>query len=128
MDDQPTCGKGLAANAVLPATIGELLDEMAAVLDRHQLALDLTDDDARPEHHAYVTLIAELRSLSAQLTATSHRMAGYRDLPMGRHDEGMMSDRQAVEVFEALVRAEQKLLSLLSTTITEHQSLLNQMR
>ena len=128
MDDQPTCGTGLAANAPLPATVAELMAAMAVVLDEHQQALDLTDDDAKPEHHAYVTLVLELRSISAQLAATAQRMEGYRDLPMGRHDEQAMSGLDALAAFERFVRAERALLLLLTAGIEEHEAMLEQTR
>jgi len=124
VDDDATCGKGLAANAALPATVGELLAAMAHVLDVHQQALDLTDENARPEHAAYVTLALELRAISTQLTAIEKRMAGYHDLPMGRHDEGRMAGPHAAAAFEQFVQRERRLLSLLTASIGEHESML----
>jgi hypothetical protein len=126
MDDQPTCGKGLAANAVLPATIGELVAAMAKVLDVHQGALDLSDENTRPEYQAYQTLGLELRGIAAQLDASARRMASYRDLPMGRHDERKMSSREARAAFEQYVRMERALLSLLNDTIDGHEAMLTQ--
>jgi hypothetical protein len=35
MSDEATCGKGLAANATLPAAAGELFGAMAKMLDVH---------------------------------------------------------------------------------------------
>jgi uncharacterized protein YndB with AHSA1/START domain len=125
--EQPTCGTGLAAHAELPATLGELLAAMADVLDTHQQALDLTDESARPEHHAYLTLVLEFRATSAQLTATARRMVGYRTLPIGRHDDQKISSREARESFERFVRIERKLLSHLADTVGNHQTLLDQM-
>jgi hypothetical protein len=127
MDDQPTCGNGLAENAEVPARIGELIAAMADVLDMHQQALDLTDQNARPEHHAYVTLVMELRSIAAQLAATAGRMAGYRDLPMGRHDLQKMSGPGAVATLDTLVQTERALLSRLTETLREHHSMLDEM-
>lgn len=128
MDDNPTCGKGLAANSALPESTGALMAAMADLLDVHQRALDLTDENARPEHHAYVTLVLELRAVSAQLTATARHMAGYRDLPMGAHDEQRMSSPEAFAAFEHFVRAERVLLSLLTTTVRAHETMLEEMR
>jgi hypothetical protein len=127
MDDQPTCGKGLAANAVLPATIGELVAAMAKVLDMHQRALDPADENTMPEYQAYQALGLELRGIAAQLDASARRMASYRDLPMGRHDERKMSSREARAAFEEYVRVERALLSLLNDTIDGHQAMLGQM-
>ena len=45
--DRPTCGEGLAANAVLPAKLAELMAAQAEVLKRHTRALDLTDAAAQ---------------------------------------------------------------------------------
>jgi len=55
-DDQPTCGEGLAANAVLPAKLAELMAARAEVLKRHTRALDLTDAAAQKELDAYTSL------------------------------------------------------------------------
>lgn len=128
MDHQPTCGQGLAANATLPATIGQLMEAMAGVLDEHQRALDLTDERTRPEHQAYLTLIGELRSISGQLAAMAQRMAGCRDLPMGRHDEEKMMAPEAMAAFQRFVEAERAALSLLTDTVGEHEAMLRQMQ
>jgi hypothetical protein len=125
-DDQPTCGKGLAANAKLPATVGDLLSAMSDVLDRHQQALDPGDEHTRPERDAYATLVKELRALSAQLTATASRMTGYRDLPMGRHDEQKMSGEDALAAFERFVGNERALLLLLTESVHQHEAMLEQ--
>jgi hypothetical protein len=39
-DDRPICGKGLAANAVLPERFASLKNALAALLDNHVRALD----------------------------------------------------------------------------------------
>ena len=52
MDEQQTCGKGLAEHSVLPAKLGELTAAIAAILEHHQTALDLTDENARKEYKA----------------------------------------------------------------------------
>jgi hypothetical protein len=56
MTDQPTCGKGLAEHAVLPAKLGELLAALAANLQLHQNSLVLTDENARAEYRAFAML------------------------------------------------------------------------
>jgi hypothetical protein len=123
MKEPTTCGAGLAAHASLPTNISEVLAAMADLLDRHQQALDITDENARPEHHAYVTLVLELRSIAAQLTAVAQRMTGYRDLPMGRHDAERMSAQQTA--FERFVRSERALLSDLTKAVSEHEAMLH---
>jgi uncharacterized protein YndB with AHSA1/START domain len=123
--EQPTCGAGIAAHAALPATLGELLTAMADVLDTHQQTLDLTDENTHPEHHAYLTMALEFRAMSAQLAAIARRMVGFRNLPMGKHDEQMLSSRTALAPFERFVGVERKLLSQLNDAVGQHETMLH---
>jgi hypothetical protein len=49
MEEEPTCGKGLAEQSVLPAKLGQLMASLAENLEVHLKALDLTDENARQE-------------------------------------------------------------------------------
>jgi hypothetical protein len=113
MDDQPTCGEGLAEHSRVPAKIEKLLEAMAEVLEVHMTALDPTDEHSQREQRVYAGLAKKFRQVAADLGATATRMAEYRDLPMGRHDLQAMSGPQARESFATFVRLEQELLSLL---------------
>jgi hypothetical protein len=113
MEEEPTCGKGLAAHSTLPAKLGELTDAVAENLEVHMTALDLEDENARREHAAYESLAREHRAIAARLRALGEEMAGYRDLPMGRHDMTAMSSPPVLAAFTTLVRVEQELLTLL---------------
>ena len=124
MDQQPTCGKGLAEHATLPAKLGDLAAAMAENLEVHQQALDVTDENARKEHHAYVKLAQEFRSVAAQLHAAAEHMAGYRDLPMGRHDQRAMAAPTALQAFRKFVRIEEDLLAMLRTAVERDQKML----
>lgn len=128
MEDQPTCGKGVAAQSKLPAALAELMGGMARVLDLHQEALDLTDENARPEHHAYVTLVIQMQSAADQLSAIARQMTGYRDLPMGRHDQARMAARDSIEAFRRFVEAERSTMKLLTASLEQHESILKQMQ
>ena len=128
VDEQPTCGKGLAEHSALPAKLSELIAAMAENLEVHQKALDLTDENARKEHGAYVKLAKECRSVATQLEATAEHMAGYRDLPMGRHDEQAMADPKVLEAFSRFVKLEQDLLALLHRAVEQDQEMLVVMR
>jgi hypothetical protein len=44
MEEEPTCGKGLAEQSVLPAKLGQLMASLADNLEVHLKALDLPDD------------------------------------------------------------------------------------
>jgi uncharacterized protein YndB with AHSA1/START domain len=127
-DRPPTCGAGLAANAPLPETTAALFSALASVLDAHQQALDLRDEDARPEHDAYLTLMLEFRVLATQLESTARRMRGYADLPMGRHDMETLSGVGFRQAFERYVRVERELLDLLRGSVGQHEAMLAGMR
>lgn len=126
--EQPTCGKGLAENSVLPARLGTLLAAMAENLEVHMKALDLTDPNSREEYEAYEGLVMKIQQTAAQLEETANRMAGYRDLPMGRHDEQAMTHPRVREAFERFVKQKQQVLSLLEQTAERDSKLLEAMR
>jgi hypothetical protein len=128
LSEEATCGKGLAANAALPAKLGDVMHSVARVLESHTKALDLEDDSARQEYNAYVRLVEQHRRMAAELHALGQEMVSYRDLPMGRHDPEAMSNTEAADVFERLVIVEQELLSLLERRLQDHRPLLSQMR
>jgi hypothetical protein len=87
-------------------------------------ALDLSDERAKREYDAYRKLAQEHRQTAGELQATADEMAGYRDLPMGRHDEQRMSDPRLLEAFEKFVSLEQELLWLLQERIARDQKML----
>jgi hypothetical protein len=123
-DDQPTCGKGLAAHSALPAKLAELEDALAENLERHQKTLDLSDSNSRRELDAYVSLAGQHRSIASQLRATAREMTGYRDLPMGRHNEQALADPQLMDAFAKFVRVEQELLAQLQRAVERDQQML----
>jgi hypothetical protein len=127
VEQQRTCGQGLAEHSSLPAKLGELTAAVAETLELHMKALDLSDANAKQEHDAYRKLVAEHRRTADELQVTAQEMAGYRDLPMGRHDENAMSDPKLLEAFERFVSLEQELLWLLQERIARDQKMLIQM-
>src|SRR5215212_11693428 len=128
MTDQPTCGKGLAEHSSLPAKLGELLSALAENLEVHQNTLVLTDEHARAEYRAYVRLATEHRGIAAQLRSVAEEMAGYRELPMGAHDERAFSDPRIIEAFESFVRREEELLALLQHALERDRAMLGGMQ
>jgi hypothetical protein len=124
MADQPTCGRGLAEHAALPAKLAELTAAVADNLEAHMGALDLDDQDAKREHDVYQRLAGAHRDAAVRLRATGEDMAGSRDLPMGRHDQAAMSSARVVDAFERLVRTERELLSLLRGRLDQHEAML----
>lgn len=129
MDQQDdwTCGKGLAASAVLPERLGNVAAAMAAVLEAHMEALDLEDAHARQECEAYRSVSRQLGQAASRLDAVAREMAGYRDLPMGRHDMEAMTQPRVEENFGAFVGRKQELLTLLRESIESDRHMLDQM-
>ena len=128
METPQTCGQGLAENSVLPAKLSELIGSMAEILEIHMGSLDLQDNDSRLEHEAYRELVSEQRRNAAKLGETARRMAGYRDMPMGRHDMSAMSAPKAVEAFEKFVKLEEELLLMLEKRLVADRKTLSEMR
>ena len=122
--DAQTCGKGLAEHSIVPSTLAALAAAMAENLEAHQDALDVSDERARRELHAYVTLTGEFRCIANQLTAAAEHMAGYRDLPMGRHDPRAMATPTVVDAFKKLVHVEEELHRVLTNVIHQHRAIL----
>jgi hypothetical protein len=127
VNDQ-TCGKGLAEQSALPGRLGDLTESVAGILEIHMGALDLQDDNSRKEYETYRELAGDHRSIAAELRETARRMAGYRDLPMGRHDTSVMSSPRAVEAFEKFVKLEQELMALLQERLEADRRMLSEMR
>ena len=125
--DDWTCGKGLAASAVLPERLGAVMAAMAEVLRVHMAALDPEDDASRREHEAYRRVSQHLDQAASQLDALAREMAAYRDLPMGRHDMEAMNRPVVRESFAAFVGRKQELLTLLQEAEASDREMLAQM-
>ncbi|HEV8366088.1 MAG TPA: hypothetical protein VGQ52_21400 [Gemmatimonadaceae bacterium] len=127
MPSQKTCGQGLADTSALQAKLGTLVDAAANVLELHMTALDLSDENSRRELTAYRHLAQQHRAIATQLQSTSAQMAGYRDLPMGRHDMAVMLDPKMREAFATFLEAEKDLCALVQQRIDEDQAMLESM-
>jgi HPt (histidine-containing phosphotransfer) domain-containing protein len=125
LQEQPTCGQGLAANAVLPAKLAEVLAARAEVLERHMQALDRADPNAQPELDAYANLARAHRGAASELSRLAHEMAGCRDLPMARHDLAVMANPEGqLEAFRRFVAVERELLAVLQANLEQEERLL----
>ena len=127
MAEEQTCGKGIAENSVLPASLGELVAATARVLEVHMKALDLTDDSAKRELEVYRELATTHRRIAVELSSLAERMAGYRDLPMARHDMAAMMAPAPRHAFAGLVKQEERLVELLRTRLERDHAMLAQM-
>jgi hypothetical protein len=128
MAEQPTCGQGLAANSLLRTKLGELVGSTAGVLEIHMASLDPGDEATEPERRAYQRLAEEHREIGTRLLVLGEEMAGYRDLPMGRHDFRVMASPPAVEAFGRFVEAGRELLAMLQQRVKQDERMLAQMR
>jgi hypothetical protein len=127
MAEQMTCGQGLAENSVLPTQAGELIEAVAEVLEVHMRALDQSDPSSRREYEAYRKLAESHRLAGRRLIQLGQEMAGYRDLPMGRHDMAAMKAPAVAESFRRFVELEQELFVLLHQRIPRDRELLGAM-
>jgi hypothetical protein len=124
MDQQATCGTGLAENAALPGKLAQLTAALAEVLEVHVKALDLTDESSRKERDAYLELARDHQDVATRLQAIADRMEGYRNLPMGRHDHGAMASPIARGSFAEFVGLEQELLAMLERRLVQDRQML----
>lgn len=127
LEEEQTCGRGLAANSPLPAKLGELITALAGVPETHMKALDLHDQNSRPEHEAYGRLARALYHAAAQLEGTAREMAGCLDLPMGRHNMESMAGPEPLAAFERYIGAKRELLGLLQETLARDEETLAMM-
>ena len=117
MEEEWTCGKGLAHHSAIPSKIAELIAALAEVLENHLKALDPKDEQAIPELDAYSSLARDFDAIAKDLETTATRMAGYLDLPMAPHDEAVLHDPRSMDPFRAFVKREQELLAALQTHV-----------
>ena len=125
MESQRTCGHGLAEHSVILAKLAELMASRAENLELHMEALDPNDSNSRKEYDAYLELANEHREIASQLEATNKKMAGHWNLPMGRHDQHVMSAPKVLEAFRRYVKVEQELQALIQQMVEEDQKLID---
>jgi hypothetical protein len=121
MDDEQTCGKGLAEHSALPARMAELTEAMAENLRVHMQALELDDEPARQEHAVYLRLVEEQRQAAGRLRSVAAEMAAAGDLPMGRHDAETMRSPEVGDALRRFTTASQELGDLLGQMATQDQ-------
>ncbi|HET7768236.1 MAG TPA: hypothetical protein VFN74_05630 [Chloroflexota bacterium] len=124
-DEQRTCGKGLAASAGLPAKLGELMETMAEMLERHTRALDPGETAGQAELKEYQSLVQRHREVATGLKVLAVEMEGYRELPMASHDMAVMQDPQGqAEAFGRVVEIERELVGLLEGKTKEAEEMM----
>ena len=124
MEEEQTCGKGLADHATLPASLGELLASTARVLEMHMKALDATDANAKRELDAYRDVAVTHRRIANELANLAQRMESYRSLPTAPHDMTVMMSPAPRHAFAGFVAQEEKLLALLTARVESDKEML----
>jgi hypothetical protein len=127
IDEQPTCGKGIAERSKLTSKLGELVAATARVLEVHMKALDVSDPNSKLELDAYRDVATAHRRIAADLASTADRMVGYRTLPMGRHDMTVMTSPAPRHAFAGFVKVEEELAALLTKSLEQDHAMLEQM-
>ena len=124
MDEQPTCGKGLAANASLPDLFGRVTAATAAILEAHLAMLDVSDPRSATEHAVYVAVAEEHRRAAEILLTIAGRMTGARDLPMGRHLDVPEANSEMGRAFAEFVEGETALRGILDARLVADRQML----
>ena len=123
-DDEPTCGKGIAAGASLPEKLAAVMHAMADMLESHVRALDPDEPGGKAEIDAYDRLVLEHRGIGDRLDTLAALMRGYRGLPAAAHVMDVIMDQRSIDAFAALIAREQELSALIRERVKEHAEML----
>jgi hypothetical protein len=126
MEEDQTCGKGLAEHATLPASLGELIAATARVLEVHMKALDPADATAKRELDAYRDVAVAHRRIANELATLAERMESYRTLPPAPHDMAFMMSPAPRHAFAGFVAQEERVLALLQSRVETDKVMLAQ--
>lgn len=124
IEQAPTCGKGLAINAALPARFSEVIESMAVNLELHMETLDLGDARARLEYDAYQRLALAYRDIASNLMATAIKMYSYHDLPMASHNHEKLSNPEITAAFMKFTQLEEDLITVLQKHVKADKTML----
>lgn len=128
MEEQPTCGRGLAQSTVVPAALAAMAAGLAQNLEVHLRALDPGDAAAAQEQEVYERIAHSLRSAAADLQDAAAEMASAVDLPMGAHDMDALTTTDVLGAFEGYVTAEDDLRRLLDSRRADNEQMLAAIR
>ncbi len=128
MEEQPTCGRGLAQNMVVPAALAAVATALAQNLEIHTSALDPRDAAAVQEQDVYERVARSLRDAAIDLHAAAAEMASAVDLPMGAHDMAAITTADLLRAFEGYVGAEDELRRLLEDRREDNEQMLAAIR
>jgi len=127
-EEEPTCGRGLAQAAALPAGLAAVAGGLAQNLEVHVRSLPVGDSAAAQERAVYERISRDLRSATASLKAAAAEMASAVDLPIADHDLAAFTSRDVLDAFESSVAAEGKLRRLLDARRVDNEQTLTAIR
>jgi len=127
IDENPTCGTGLAEHAGIAGKIGTMFEGLAETLALHRTMLVPDDANARKEDDLYRELAENWRQIANRVQAAAAQMAAQRQLPMGAHDETRWGDDH-LRAFENYVTSQSKLLAMLRVAAARDEQMLASMR
>jgi hypothetical protein len=122
--EQQTCGQGLADHSMVTAKLGELTALTARNLELHMQTLDRDDENSKREYDIYQRLVNQHGEIAERLMKAANEMAGYHDLPMGKHDEEKMKSAKVFDAFENYIKLEQELIAILNDRLVKDQELI----
>jgi hypothetical protein len=128
VEEEPTCGRGLAQNSVVPAALAAVAAGLAQNLEVHRRALDPDDADAVAERDVYERVGRSLRSATVDLQAAAAKMASAADLPMGAHDMTVLTTTDVLDAFQGYVATEDDLRRLLEARRADNEQMLTAIR
>ena len=127
MEEQPTCGQGLATHALVPQLFAAYLNATADNLITHLPMLVAGDADTQHERSVYEHLSTSHREVAAMLDAIATEMKEHHDMRMGQHDVEAMSHENVTKALETMVRAEAQLVAQLELQLAEHRAMVDEM-
>lgn len=128
MEEQDTCGSGLAQSSPTPAALAAVAAGLAHNLEVHVRALDPDDAAAVQEQAVYERVARSLRDAAAELRTAAAEMAAAVDLPMGAHDIAAITTPDALDAFEGYVAAADGLGRLLDAQREGNEQMLAAIR
>lgn len=127
MEEQPTCGQGLAAHALVPQLIAALMNATSDNLIAHLPMLVAGDADTQHERSVYERLSGMHLEAAAMLDAIATEMKEQHDMRMGQHDVETMSHENMSKALESMARAEAQLVAQLEVQLADHRAMVDEM-
>jgi hypothetical protein len=128
VEEEPTCGRGLAHSAAVPGALAAVAAHLAQNLEVHTRVLDPGDAGAAQERGVYERVAHSLRNAAADLRAAAAEMDAAADLPMAAHDMTAMTPADVLDAFEGYVAAEDDLRRLLEARRADDEQMLAAIR